>query len=255
VIVADQPLSGTSTFITGGGSGIGRSTAVLFASLGSEVTVAGRGVDKLEETVDLASKAGGRASAIGCEVTDEESVRRAVEYATGRVGRLDFSVNSAGISHGGVRTPAAEHDLGFFDELVATNVRGMFLSMKYELGVMHAQGSGAIVNVSSGTGLVGVPGAAGYTASKHAQIGLTKSAALDYAPEGIRVNAVCPGLVDTPMIDPGRTPEGMAAWVDAHPMGRIAQPEEIADAIHWLATHASFVTGVALPVDGGLVAR
>lgn len=157
-------------------------------------------------------------------------MRRAVEVAAGDAGRLDFAVNSAGVE-------AVDH------------------SMKYELKLMSAQGHGSIVNISSGAGLVGVAGFSGYVASKHAEIGLTKSAALDYASYGIRVNAICPGLVNTPLVA-NEKPEMRDGLISAHPLGRIAEPEEIADAIVWLCSDkSSFVTGIGLPVDGGYTAR
>ena len=249
-------LGGTRTFITGGGTGIGREAAVALASLGSTVTVAGRTLRTLDETVAAVQNAGGGALAVVCDVTDEASVRNAVNVAAGETGTLAFAVNSAGVSGGDDMKPTAEYATEMFDQMIAIDLRGTFLSMKYELKGMAAQGFGSIVNVASGAGLVGVAGFAGYAAAKHGQIGLTKVAALDYGPQGIRVNAIAAGLVDTPLIAEGRSPETMAARIAAHPIGRIGRPEEIADAIVWLCSNqSSFVTGVALPVDGGYVAR
>jgi NAD(P)-dependent dehydrogenase (short-subunit alcohol dehydrogenase family) len=249
-------LDGTRAFITGGGSGIGQAAAVALAALGCTVTVGGRTQATLEETTALVEAAGGRAVPVVCDVTDEDSVREAVTQAAGSDGRLDFGVNSAGISGGDDLRPTADYLTSAFDAMIAVDLRGTFLSMKYELALMAARGFGSVVNIASGAGLVGVPGFAGYAAAKHGQIGLTKAAALDYAAQGIRVNAIAAGLVDTPLIAAGRSPEVMAARIAAHPVGRLGRPEEIADAVLWLcSSQSTFVTGTAIPVDGGYVAR
>jgi NAD(P)-dependent dehydrogenase (short-subunit alcohol dehydrogenase family) len=252
-----QPDTKTA-LITGGGTGIGRAAAIALASEGYEVTVAGRTASSLEETVKLVTEAGGKAKHVIADVHDEDAVRHAVEVAAGDDGRLDVAVNSAGVDGGNDSHPFIDYPVETLDLMLATNVRGMFFSMKHELEIMCRQGFGSIVNISSGAGLTGVPGYAGYVASKHAEIGLTKSAALDYAASGVRVNAVCPGLVNTPLIAEMITenPELHEHLVASHPLGRIAEPEEVADAIVWLATNkSSYVTGVALPVDGGYLAR
>jgi NAD(P)-dependent dehydrogenase (short-subunit alcohol dehydrogenase family) len=249
-------LRGKTALITGGGSGIGRASALALAAEGCAVTVAGRTVSDLEETVRQVEASGGTASFVRCDVADEDSVRAAVDVAAAASGRLDFGVNSAGVSGGDDLRPTADYPTETFDRIIAIDLRGVFLSMKYELRQMEAQGFGSIVNLDSGAGLVGVPGFAGYTAAKHGVIGLTKTAALDYGAHGIRVNAIAAGLVDTPLVATGRSPEVMAARIAAHPIGRIAQPTEIADAVVWLCSdRSSFVTGVALPVDGGYTAR
>jgi NAD(P)-dependent dehydrogenase (short-subunit alcohol dehydrogenase family) len=176
--------------------------------------------------------------------------------AIGDAGRLDFAVNSAGISGGDNLKPTADYATDFFDEIIAVDLRGTFLSMKYGLRQMKAQGFGSVVNIRSAASLVGAAGFAGYVAAKHGQIGLTKAAALDYAADGIRINAIAAGLVETPLIATGRSPEVMAARIASHPIGRIAQVSEIADAVIWLLSNkSSFVTGVTLPVDGGYTAR
>jgi NAD(P)-dependent dehydrogenase (short-subunit alcohol dehydrogenase family) len=191
-----------------------------------------------------------------CDVTDEDSVRHAVKVAAGASGQLDFGVNSAGVSGGDDLQPLGDYANDLFDRMIAIDLRGTFLSMKHELAYMVASRNGSIVNIASGAGLVGVPGFAGYVAAKHGQIGLTKAAALDYGSYGIRVNAIAAGLVDTPLIAEGRSPETMHARIAAHPIGRIGRPEEIADAVVWLCSdRSSFVTGAAVPVDGGYVAR
>ncbi|MEU4098123.1 SDR family oxidoreductase [Streptomyces sp. NPDC026673] len=251
-----EEFKGTTALITGGGTGIGRASALALAAAGCTVTVAGRTVATLEETVRLIDEAGGIARHVRCDVSDEESVAHAVRAAVGDSGRLDFGVNSAGISGGDDLRATGDYPTEAFDRLIATDLRGTFLSMKYQLRRMRAQGFGSIVNIGSGASVVGVAGFAGYTAAKHGVIGLTRTAALDYGPDGIRVNAIVAGLVDTPLIAQGRSPEIMAARVAAHPIGRIAEPEEMADAVMWLcSSRSSFVTGTALPVDGGYTAR
>jgi NAD(P)-dependent dehydrogenase (short-subunit alcohol dehydrogenase family) len=251
-----RELDGTRAFITGGGSGIGQASAIALATRGCFVTVAGRTQASLDETVLLLEKVGGAAAAVLCDVTDEGQVQRAVEFAAGETGRLDFGVNSAGLSGGDDLRSLADYSTEQFDRVIAIDLRGTFLSMKYELRHMVPFRKGSIVNISSGAGLVGVPGFAGYAAAKHGQVGLTKVAALDCGTQGIRVNAIAAGLVDTPLIAEGRSPEVMAARIAAHPIGRIGRPEEIADAVLWLCSdRSSFVTGTAMPVDGGYVAR
>jgi NAD(P)-dependent dehydrogenase (short-subunit alcohol dehydrogenase family) len=193
---------------------------------------------------------------VRCDVSDERSVAHAVEVAVGDSGRLDFGVNSAGVSGGDDLRKVADYSTETFDDIVAVDLRGTFLSMKYELRQMAAQGFGSIVNVGSGAGAVGVPGFAGYTAAKHGVVGLTRTAALDYGAAGIRVNVINAGLVDTPLIAEGRSPETMAARIAAHPIGRIAEPREMSDVVVWLCSdRSSFVTGAVIPVDGGYTAR
>jgi NAD(P)-dependent dehydrogenase (short-subunit alcohol dehydrogenase family) len=191
------------------------------------------------------------------DVHDEEAVRNAVAFAA-EGGRLDYAVNSAGVDGGNDAHPLIDYPTATLELMLATNVRGMFVSMKYELELMAAARAGSIVNISSGAGLTGVQGYSGYVASKHAEIGLTKSAALDYADRNVRVNAVCPGLVNTPLIADmvAENPSLHEHLMASHPLGRIAEPQEIADAIVWLCSDkSSYVTGVALAVDGGYTAR
>ena len=251
-------FAGKNALITGGGTGIGRAAAIALAAEGAVVTVAGRTQATLEQTVKLITEAGGTAGYAIADVHDEDAVRHAVEVAAGDTGRLDVAVNSAGVDGGNDSHPAVDYPTETLELMLATNVRGMFLSMKQELQLMTAQEAGVIVNISSGAGLVGVRGYSGYVASKHAEVGLTKSTALDYGHLGIRVNAVCPGLVNTPLVADmiNENPELHAELSAAHPLGRIAEPEEIADAIVWLASDkSSYVTGIALPVDGGYTAK
>jgi NAD(P)-dependent dehydrogenase (short-subunit alcohol dehydrogenase family) len=223
-------FTGKNALITGGGTGIGRASALALAAEGCSVTVCGRTTSTLEETVELVEAAGGAARPVRCDVSDEESVRKAVELARGDNGRLDFGVNCAGVSGGGDLQPTADYATETFDLIFATDLRGTFLAMKYELKQMKAQGFGSIVNVASITGLVGYPGVSGYVAAKHGQVGLTKAAALDHATDGIRVNAIAAGLVDTPLIA-DRPPDVLAARIAPHPLGRLAHPREIADAV------------------------
>ena len=251
-------FDGAYALVTGGGSGIGRAAAVALAEEGCTVTVAGRTAATLEATVKLITDAGGTARYVVTDVHDEEAVERAVKAAVSPNGQLHIAVNSAGVDGGNTSTPTADYPVETLDLMLSTNVRGMFFSLKHELACMVPHSSGTIVNISSGAGLVGVAGYAGYVASKHAEIGLTKSAALDYGSVGIRVNAVCPGLVNTPlvagMVDDN--PELHTQLAAAHPLGRIAEPKEIADAIVWLCSErSSYVTGIALPVDGGYTAH
>ncbi|GIF98153.1 glucose 1-dehydrogenase [Catellatospora citrea] len=244
-----QQFAGKTAFVTGGGSGIGRASALALAAEGALVTVAGRTAHTLRETVGMIEAAGGSARYVVADVTDETQVEQAVQAAAAGVGRLDIALNNAG--YDGEYQLTKDYSTQMLDHMIALNVRGMFLSMKYEMRQMVAQGSGSIVNMSSGAGLVGVAGFSGYTATKAAEIAMTKSTALEGAPHGIRVNAVCPGLVDTPMIAdlPEEQRNSLSA---AHPLGRIAQPREIADAVLWLSSDkAAFITGIALPVDGG----
>jgi NAD(P)-dependent dehydrogenase (short-subunit alcohol dehydrogenase family) len=252
----DQVLAGTTALVTGGGSGIGRSSAIALAALGCTVTVAGRTASTLEETVHSITHAGGTARHVICDVTDERSVAHAVEVAIGDSGRLDIGVNSAGVSGGDDLRKLADYPTETFDHMIAIDLRGTFLSMKYQLRQMQSQGFGSVVNIGSGASVVGVEGFAGYTAAKHGVVGLTRTAALDYGPDGIRVNALVVGLVNTPLIAEGRSPEVQAARLAAHPIGRIAEPEEIADAVVWLCSDkSSFVTGAAIAIDGGYTAR
>ncbi|SMD26911.1 glucose 1-dehydrogenase [Kibdelosporangium aridum] len=246
-----QQFAGKTALVTGGGSGIGRATALALAAEGALVTVAGRTADTLQETVRLIQARGGAARHVVADVREEAAIEAAVAAAIGDSGRLDFAVNNAG--YDGEYQLTQDYSTAMLDAMIAINVRGVFLSMKHELKQMVAQGFGSVVNMSSGAGLVGVPGFSGYTATKAAEIGMTKSSALEVAALGIRVNALCPGMVDTPMIatmDPGTEP--MKSIIAAHPVGRIAQPYEIADAVVWLCSDKTgFITGVALPIDGG----
>ena len=207
-------------------------------------------VARASETLN---EAGHRTIAMNCDVADESQAAAMVERAVAAFGRLDMAYNNAGIL--GPMGDVTDETGKAFDDVHAVNLRGIWTCMKHELLQMRKQGSGAIVNCSSLGGLVGLPGRAAYHASKHGVIGLTKSAALDYAAKGIRVNAVCPGCIDTPMGD-GIDPAAMKAFLRDQPIGRMGQADEVAAAVLWLCSPgASFVLGVALPVDGGFTAH
>jgi NAD(P)-dependent dehydrogenase (short-subunit alcohol dehydrogenase family) len=208
-----------------------------------------------KETASLIDELGGRALAVKCDVTNSADVRSALDATVAEFGRLDAAFNNAGLEH--PLEPVAEIDELDWDRVIAVDLRGVFLCMKYEIPLMLKGGGGAIVNNSSAAGLVGFKGQAAYTAAKHGIIGLTKAAALDYADAGIRINAICPGIVDTPMMDrvTGETPEGRAGVIAMEPIGRMGRPEEVAAAAVWLCSDAAgFIVGQAMPVDGGMVA-
>lgn len=237
--------------VTGGGSGIGRATALALAAAGARVVVSDVNGEGVAETVRLVEAVGGRAWGMVVDVTQGAAVEALVRGTVERYGRLDWAVNNAGV--GGVMAPTDQQSEAAWDAIMEVNLKGVWLCMKYEIRAMLEQGGGAIVNVASAAGLVGFRYAAPYAASKHGVVGLTRSAALEYARKGIRVNAVCPGFTETPMVE-GLGETMVEATVKAIPMRRLGTPEEIAQAIVWLCSEgASFVTGHALAVDGGTV--
>ncbi|MEV7121201.1 glucose 1-dehydrogenase [Kitasatospora griseola] len=243
-------------FVTGASSGMGLATARAFAACGAAVALADLDRPALHDAARELANRGHQVLALPCDVTDEQQVAAAVDRTVATFGRLDAAYNNAGIQI--PPADAADEDAAVFDRVHAVNLRGIWASMKHELRHMRAQGSGAIVNCSSLGGLVGIPGRASYHSSKHGVIGLTGSAALEYAPRGIRINAICPGTIDTPMVqDMIANGELDRAEAEANqPIGRLGTAEEIAQAVLWLCSPgASFVVGVALPVDGGYVAR
>ena len=253
-----KQFTGKTALVTGGGTGIGRAAALGLAAEGCTVTVAGRTAATLEDTVCAIEAIGGTARYAVCDVTIESAVAAAVKEAVGDSGKLDFAVNSAGIDGGDNFMLTADYSMQTFDQMIATNVRGMFLSMKYELLQMQTQSAGSIVNISSGAGLVGVAGYSGFSATKFAEIGMTKSSAIEYAKRGIRINAICPGLVDTPLIAQllEESKDFSRRLVDSHPIGRVAKSSEIADAVVWLCSdRSSYLVGAALPLDGGYTAQ
>jgi NAD(P)-dependent dehydrogenase (short-subunit alcohol dehydrogenase family) len=244
---------GQVALVTGAASGMGLATARAFAESGAAVVLADRNEALLTAAAEALTAAGHDAIAVVCDVQDEAEAVAMVARTVGEFGRLDMAYNNAGIL--GPMCDMTQETAPGFDEVMAVNLRGVWTCMKHELLAMRQQGTGAIVNCSSLGGLVGLPGRAAYHASKHGVIGLTKSAALDNAALGIRVNAICPGCVDTPMGD-GIDPAAMKAFLRDQPIGRMGRPEEVAAAVLWLCSPAaSFILGVALPVDGGFVAH
>ena len=245
-------FTGKVAFVTGATSGIGRATALAFAKAGAAVTVADVSEEGNLQTARLIEEAGGRVLAVRCDVSKSEDVKAALDRTIQTFGKLDFAFNNAGIEQ--PVAPVSEIEDEDFDRLVAINLRGMFLCLKHQVPLLLRNGGGAIVNTSSGAGVKGIAGQAAYAATKHAVIGMTKSAALDYAKDGVRINAVCPGIIDTPMMQrfTGGTPEGLARVIAQEPVGRMGKSEEIAAAVLYLCSDmAAFVIGHAMVVDGG----
>lgn len=249
-------FDGKVALVTGGGTGIGRATAIAFAREGARVAIGNRNSEAGEAVVKAIQDTGGEASFLRTDVSSEEDVKALIEHAVATYGRLDVAFNNAGI--GGAAGPLADQSSDNYDKVMGINVKGVWMSMKYEIREMLKTGGGAIVNNSSVGGLVGFAGVGIYSASKHAVMGLTKSAALEYSAHGVRVNAVNPAVIRTPMAEglakmrKGK-PDDFAAM---HPIGRIGEPEEVAAAVLWLCSDkASFVTGTATCVDGGFTVQ
>lgn len=239
-------------FITGGGTGIGLATALAFAKEGASVCVAGLSEKDIQEAVNRIKQEGGEAIAVKCDVQRAEDVKAALDQTIKTYGRLDYAFNNAGVEQ--PQIALADITESEFDRQTNINLKGVFLGMKYQIPLILKSGGGAIVNTSSGAGVKGFKGQAAYTAVKHGVIGLTRSAALDYATDNIRINVVAPGIIDTPMMDrfTGGTEEGRKGAISQEPIGRVGTPEEIAHAVIWLCSDASsFVTGHALVADGG----
>ena len=246
-------FTGQVALVTGAASGMGLATARAFAESGASVVLSDVNSEALAAATTALKAAGYPALGVVCDVADEAQAASLVEQAVSTFGRLDMAYNNAGIL--GPMCEMMDETAEGFDQVNAINLRGVWTCMKHELKQMRRQGSGAIVNCSSLGGLVGLPGRAAYHATKHGVIGLTKSAALDNAQQGIRVNAICPGCVDTPMGD-GIEPAAMQEFLRDQPIGRMGRAEEVAAAVLWLCSPgASFILGVALPVDGGFVAH
>ena len=236
-------------FITGAASGIGRAAAIAFAAEGARIAILDRSADALKAVHASVEQAGGEVLSITGDVSSPEQVEASVRQVIDRFGRLDVAFNNAGVEN--KAAPVHEIEVSEWDRILDINLRGTFVCMKHELAQMVKQGSGVIVNTSSGAGIRGVAGGAAYAASKHAIIGLTRSAALDYAKQNIRINAVLPGNIETPMMD-RFTGGDIQKAIDLEPVGRLGKPEEIAEAVLWMASDlGGFVTGAATVVDGG----
>jgi NAD(P)-dependent dehydrogenase (short-subunit alcohol dehydrogenase family) len=249
-------FAGKVALVTGGASGIGRAAALAFGRNGAKVAIADLNATGGEATSQLINNSGGDASFIKCDVSSAAQVEELIERVVASRGRLDCAVNAGGIEGraAGVTNDTEEN----FDAVIAVNLRGVWLCLKYEIAQMLKDGGGAIVNLSSVAGIAGSPRSSAYCASKHGVIGLTRSAALEFARSGVRVNAICPGAVDTPMMERIYTqvPRMRVATPAAHPLARMAHPDEIGAAAVWLCSdEASFVTGCAMPVDGGMTAQ
>ncbi len=251
-----ETLSGKVALVTGGSSGIGRATALVFARQGAKVVVADVGVDGGEETVSLIRNTGGEATFVKTDVTQAVDIENLINKTVETYGQLDCAFNNAGIA--GDLSLTADCSEEHWDRVISINLRGVWLCMKHEITHMLTQGSGAIVNTASVLGLVGMMGQIAYVAAKHGVVGLTKTAALEYAKSGIRVNAVCPGVIQTPMVENviNAQPELTEGLLMLEPIGRLGQPEEIAETVVWLCSDAaSFVTGHAMASDGGYTAQ
>jgi NAD(P)-dependent dehydrogenase (short-subunit alcohol dehydrogenase family) len=247
-----ENFDGKAVIVTGAASGIGKASALAYARQGARVGAADIDVEGGEETTALIKDAGGEGFFLKCDVSEAGSVEDLVKETVSRYGRLDYALNNAGIEP----TPAAMADMPIdeWDRIIAVNLRSVFLGMKFEIPAMLANGGGAIVNTSSGAGLGGAPFGSAYCASKHGVVGLTRAAALDYATQGIRINAICPGVTRTPTLM--RFIEGLgvdeSVFSSMSPLCRMASPEEIAEVALWLCSDgASYMNGAAIPVDGG----
>ncbi len=250
-------LEGKVALVTGAASGIGRATAIAFAQEGAKVVLADVAATAGEDVVGVIKGSGGDAILVKCDVSRAAEVESMVDEAVETYGRLDCAFNNAGIEGDVARV--AQYTEENWDRVIDVNLKGVWLCMKYEIPQMLKRGSGAIVNMSSVSGLVGDPAHPAYAASKHGVAGLTKSAALEYARVGIRVNGVCPAAIRTPMIERTLEVQPELSWqslANGHPVGRVGEPEEVAEAVLWLCSDAaSFVTGHLLILDGGLVAQ
>lgn len=251
----EKIFDGKVAIVTGGSFGIGRAAAIAFAARGAHVIVADWLEDKEHTTLDRIKAAGGQGIFISCDVSKNGEVQALVEKTVATYGRLDYAFNNAGIE--GITANTHECTEENWDKTININLKGIWLCMKHEIAYMLKQGKGAIVNCASVAGLIGFPGLPAYVVSKHGVVGLTKTAALENAQQHIRINAVCPGVIHTAMIDriTGMDKTVEKQFIGMEPVGRMGNPEEVAEAVMWLCSDAaSFVTGHAMPVDGGWIA-
>jgi NAD(P)-dependent dehydrogenase (short-subunit alcohol dehydrogenase family) len=241
--------------VTGASSGIGKSVSELYAREGAAVVLSDINQELGEKTTGEIRKAGGEAIFVRADVSKPSDCENMVKAAVDKYGRLDFACNNAGI--GGDQNPTADYSLESWDKALAVNLSGVFYCMKYELPAMLKSGGGSIINMASILGRVGFAGAVGYVAAKHGVLGLTKTAAIEYAPQGVRVNVVGPGFISTPLIkELEENQEVNNMLISLHPVGRLGKPEEVAELVIWLSSDkASFVTGAYYPVDGGYLTR
>lgn len=251
----EKIFDGKVAIVTGGSFGIGRAAAVAFAARGANVVIADWLEDKEQNTLKQIKAAGGQGIFLPCDVSKSDQVKAMIDKAVGTFGRLDFAFNNAGIEGDTANTHECSEEN--WEKTINVNLKGTWLCMKYEIPYMFQQGKGAIVNCASVAGLIGFTGLPAYVVSKHGVVGITKTAALEYAKQNIRINAVCPGVIHTDMIDriTGKDKEVEKQFVSMEPVGRMGTPEEVAEAVIWLCSDAaSFVTGHSMPVDGGWIA-
>lgn len=252
----DYQLQGKVAVITGGASGQGRAAALVFAREGAKVAVLDFNLDGANEVVEEITSAGGEAIAVAVDVSDEAQVKAAMAQVVETYGTIDCAANCAGVAQKGERTPVDRTPTEEFDRVVGINLRGLFLSMKYELEVMVAQGSGSVVNIASVSGLVAAPNISPYVTSKFGVIGLTQTAALENAARGVRVNAIAPGGIATPLMLRDTPPELLKVYEGSHPSNRLGTPEEIAETIVFMSSPlAGFMMGSVVVADGGYTSR